>query len=107
MSMRLEQDAVYLLPNAWGEHYAILRASQTAEGWQLTECRELPGLPATIDQRAALPAGQLLRYRVDQQGRLIEQRDARRERTTQFTIADLNLLGWLRGGAFVPPGAER
>lgn len=103
MSMQLDHDAVYLLPNAFGEGYAILRASEEADGWRLTEYHGLDGVAAPMAERAALAPEQQLRFRVGPDGALIEQGADRVEHATRFTIADLNLLGRLRDGVLVQP----
>ncbi len=103
MSLQLDQDAVYLLPNAFGEGYAILRASEDADGWRLTEYHGLDGIAAPMAERATLPPEQQLCFRVGPQGELIEQGADRVEHAPRFTIADLNLLGRLRDGVLVQP----
>ena len=103
MSMKLDHDTIYILPNAFGEGYAILRATEDADGWHLREYHGLDGVATPMEARAALPPEQQLHYRVGSEGELIPYGADRVEHATNFTIANLNLLGRLRDGVLVQP----
>ena len=102
MSTRLEQNGVYLLPDALdGSEYIILQATQEAGGWQLVECHATPHGNDRFRERTALPPDQMIRYAVTPDGTLVEQSTSGHQRETQFTLANLSLLGYVQDGAFV------
>jgi hypothetical protein len=103
MSMKLDHDAIYILPDAFRGGYAILRATEEADGWHLREYHGLDGVAQPMEERASLPAEQQLHYQVGTEGELIEQSANRLEHATAFTITNLNLLGRLRDGVLVQP----
>jgi hypothetical protein len=102
MSARLEQNGVYLLPDALnGSEYIILQATQEAGGWQLVECHATPHGNNRFRERAAFPPDQMIHYAVTPDGTLVEQNTSGQQRTTKFTLANLSLLGYIQDGAFV------
>lgn len=104
MSIRLEPDGIYLLPSALDDnYYVILQAIETADGWHLVEMHGTPWGSDRFKERATLPADQMLRYRVDPNGTLLQQAPTAADSTRAFTLANLSLLGYLRGGNFVQP----
>jgi len=104
MSVKLEQDGLYMLPNGLdGRSDLILRATQTSDGWQLVECHGLPFGSEQFKARASLPAEQLRRYTVETSGALLQDSTNNAAQPTDFSMANLSLIGYLRGGTFIPP----
>jgi hypothetical protein len=102
MSVTLEQDGLYILPNALEETYVIVQAERAAEGWQLTESHATDLGSEEFKARAQLPPDQQIRYAVDSSGALTRQGADGTARQTSLTLANLSLIGYLRGGRFIP-----
>ncbi len=103
MSVKLEQDGLYILPNALeGTSYVILQATQTSHGWQLFECHALPFGSEQFKSRTLVSDEQLLRYDVDSSGALLAHTDDTTQQQTNFSLASLSLIGYLRDGQFIP-----
>lgn len=101
MSLQLEQDGLYILPNAIGDMYAVVEARREGDGWQLIENHDVPFGSPEFKERASLPPEQHLSYRVAADGRLIQQTPANITSPHSFSIANLSIIGHLRDGRFV------
>ena len=102
MSVTLEQDGLYILPNALEETYLIVQAERAADGWQLTESHATSLGSEEFKARAQLPPDQLTRYTVDSSGALARHEANGTVRQTTLTLANLSLIGYLRDGRFIP-----
>lgn len=101
VSLRLEQNGVYLLPNGLqGDTYMIVEAREQGDGWQLVECHATPLGHDTFKQRATLPQQQQYVYHVEADGTLVEH--APTQQPTRFSLVNLSLLGRLIDNTFVP-----
>jgi hypothetical protein len=102
MSARLEQHAVYLLPHALeGTEYVLLEAVQEHDGWYLVETHAAPIGNDRFNERATLPAAQMLRYAVTTDGALVAPTSGAMPQDTGFSLANLSLMGYLRDGAYI------
>jgi hypothetical protein len=102
MSVTLEQNGLYILPNALQETYLIVQAERAADGWQLTESHATDLGSEEFKARAQLAPDQLTRYAVDQAGALVRHGADGTAQQTNLTLANLSLIGYLRGGKFIP-----
>ncbi len=103
MSVRLEPDAIYLLPDALPNRaYVILQAIEKEDGWQLVECHKVPFGSERFKEREALPEDEMLQYRVDHSGALVQDAANGTVKQTNFTLANLSLLGYIRADTFFP-----
>lgn len=104
MSVQLEQDAVYLLPDALdGTHYLILRATEANGAWRLVEEHGVPHGNAAFRERATLPADEQVAFEVDPSGRLAPLRRAPSMPDRQWSLVNLSLFGYLRDGVYQQP----
>ena len=101
MSVTLEQNGVYLLPNGLhGDTYMIVQAQQQPEGWQLIECHATPLGNEAFKQRATLSSQERYVFRVEPDGALVQHSPS--EQQTRFSLMNLSLLGALVDDTFVP-----
>jgi hypothetical protein len=102
MSVTLEQDGVYILPNALDGTYLIVQAERGSEGWQLTECHATSFGSEQFKARSLFAPDQLIRYTVDPAGSLVQRGGHGTAHQTEWTLANLSLIGYLRNGTFLP-----
>ncbi|HEY0604984.1 MAG TPA: hypothetical protein VGD58_18845 [Herpetosiphonaceae bacterium] len=103
MSVTLEQDGLYILAHALeGSSYLILQAVKTADGWNLVENHATPFGSEQFKTRSQFPADQMVRFAVDPSGALVADGGGGTAQQTNFTLANLSLIGYLRNGTFVP-----
>jgi len=100
MSARLEENGLYILPDALGEmDYMIVRAEQHGDGWRLVESHDAPGGSDRFRARVGLRTEDLYVFEVSPSGE-IKQTAPRDEQRITHTLANLSLLGYLRNGRF-------
>lgn len=103
MSVTLEQDGLYILAHATeGSSYLILQAVKTADGWNLVENHATPFGSEQFKARSQFPADQMVRFHVTPSGALVAASGGGTAQQTDFTLANLSLIGYLRNGTFVP-----
>jgi hypothetical protein len=103
MSVTLEQDGLYILPNALHETYLIVQAQHTSQGWQLVESHATSLGSDEFKARAQFSPDRMMRYAVDPSGALVEHSANGTAQQTNLTLANLSLIGYLRNGTFIPP----
>lgn len=104
MSLQLEQDAVYLLPDALdGTHYLILRAAQEQGRWLLIEEHNVPHENNALQQRAALKPEERVVFEVQPSGELVPLRRTDSMPDRRWTMTNLSLFGYLRDGVYRQP----
>jgi hypothetical protein len=103
VSVNLEQDGLYLLPQGLGgSSYLILQAVHTPGGWNLIENHATSFGSEEFKARSALAPEQLARFVVEPSGALAQQAAGGTAQQTSFSLANLSLIGYLRDGSFVP-----
>ena len=103
MSIKLEENGVYLLPeNGGGPAYLILLATRENGGWHLSEYHETSFGDAAFKQRATLPPEEMMHFEVAPNGELLERGVRGVARQTGLSLTKLSLLGHLRNGSFMP-----
>lgn len=103
MSITLEQNGVYLLPEGLGgQTYLILLATQETGTWHLTECHETPFGDPAFKERATFPPEEMVHFEVATNGELLERTESGVPRQTGFTLGNLSILGHLQNGTFMP-----
>lgn len=103
MSVTLEQDGLYILAHATeGSSYLILQAVETAGGWSLVENHATPFGSEQFKARCQFPPDQMVRFHVAPSGVLVADGGGGTAQQTDFTLANLSLIGYLRNGTFVP-----
>lgn len=103
MSVTLEQDGLYILAHALeGSSYLILQAVSNGGSWNLIENHATPFGSEQFKSRSQFPADQMVRFAVAPSGALVEDGGGGTAQQTNFTLANLSLIGYLRNGTFVP-----
>lgn len=103
MSVTLEQDGLYILAHALeGSSYLILQAVKTGDGWNLIENHATPFGSEQFKARSQFSSDQLIRFAVEPSGSLVAAGGGGTAQQTNFSLANLSLIGYLRNGVFVP-----
>jgi hypothetical protein len=103
VSVTLEQDGLYILAHALeGSSYLILQAVSGGGGWSLIENHATPFGSEQFKARSQFSANQMVRFAVEPSGALIADSGGGTAQQTNFTLANLSLIGYLRNGTFVP-----
>lgn len=80
----------------------ILQAVRNGGSWNLIENHSTPFGSDQFKSRSQFPADQMVRFAVAPSGTLVEDGRGGTAQQTDFTLANLSLIGYLRNGTFVP-----